>query len=261
MQCAGDHGDGDRGDSRAPVVALDTGTPLRRAQIRAFGNTPDARGTRVTSTDDQGRFELRELVAGRYAVHAHKAGFVSLQYGQRRPNERGTPVEVADGQVVEKVTIALPRGGVIAGRISDDVGDPIAGVQVQVLRYGFGPGGAAPMPVAQARPHRRHRRVPRLRPAARRLLRLGDGRRPRPMMMPDAPLATGDSDQGFAPTYYPGTPSIADAERITLAVGQEVAGISFGLTPTRLSRISGRVIGWTERRAAPGSSWPCRKRA
>ena len=65
---------------RGTVVALDTGTPLRRAQIRALGNTPDARGTRVTSTDDQGRFELRELVAGRYAVHATKGGFVSLQY-------------------------------------------------------------------------------------------------------------------------------------------------------------------------------------
>ena len=74
---------------------------------------------------------------------------MSLQYGQRRPNERGTPVEVADGQIVEKVTIALPRGGVITGRISDDVGDPVAGVQVQVLRYGFTPGGRRLMPVAR----------------------------------------------------------------------------------------------------------------
>ena len=49
-----------------------------------------------------------------------------------------------------------------------------------------------------------------------------------PMMMPDARLATGDSDQGYAPTYYPGTPSPADAERVTVAVGQEVAGIASG---------------------------------
>ena len=101
---------------RGAVVAMDTGTPLGRVQIRAFGNTPDARGGRATSTDDQGRFELRELPAGRYSVTAMKAGFVSLQYGQRWPNERGTPVEVADGQTVEKITIALPRGAVITGR-------------------------------------------------------------------------------------------------------------------------------------------------
>ena len=46
---------------RGTVVAMDTGAPLGRVQIRAFGNTPDARGGRATSTDDQGRFELREL--------------------------------------------------------------------------------------------------------------------------------------------------------------------------------------------------------
>jgi hypothetical protein len=68
------------------------------------------------------------------------------------------------------------------------------------------------------------------------------------MMMPDARLAAGDSDQGFAPTYYPGTPSASDAERVTVGVGQEVAGISFGLAPTRLSRISGRIIGWPSTR-------------
>jgi hypothetical protein len=35
------------------VVALDTGTPLRRAQIRASATRPRARDA-VTSTDDQG---------------------------------------------------------------------------------------------------------------------------------------------------------------------------------------------------------------
>ena len=45
----------------------------------------------MTTTDEQGRFELKELVGGRYTVTASKGGFVSLQYGQRRPSERGTP--------------------------------------------------------------------------------------------------------------------------------------------------------------------------
>ena len=133
---------------RGTVVAMDTGAPLGRVQIRAFGNTPDARGGRATSTDDQGRFELRELSAGRYSVTAMKAGFVSLQYGQRSPNERGTPVEVADGQTVEKVTIALPRGAVITGRISDDAGEPAAGVPRAGAALDVHPGGRRPMPVA-----------------------------------------------------------------------------------------------------------------
>ena len=231
---------------RGTVVAMDTGAPLRRVQISAFGNTPDARGTRVTSTDDQGRYELRELVAGRYTINASKAGFVSLQYGQRRPVERGTPVEVADGQVVDKVTIALPRGGVITGRISDDIGEPIADVHVQAFRYGFLSGGRRPMPAPQGGGQTDDT-------GAFRLYGLPPGdyfvsARPNGFSQLNARLATGDSDQGFAPTYYPGTPSITDAQQIALGVGQEVDGISFALTPTRLSRISGRVIGWPSTR-------------
>jgi len=230
---------------RGTVVAMDTGAPLRRVQVSAFGNTADARGQRVTNTDEDGGYELRELTPGRYTVRAAKAGFVALQYGQRGPSDRGTPVEVAAGQVMDKVTIALPRGGVITGRITDDIGEPMADAQVQVVRYGFMRGGRRPMPG----PHTDRTDDT----GAFRLYGLPPGDyyvSARPggigqMMLPAARLATGDSDQGFASTYYPGTPSIAEAERITLGVGQEVAGVSFGLTPTRLSRISGRVIGWT----------------
>ena len=155
---------------------------------------------------------------------------------------------MADGQVLDKVTIALPRGGVITGRISDDIGEPIADAQVQLVRYGFMRGGRQPMPVAHTdwTDDTGAFRLYGLAPGDYYVsARPGDRGQ---MMMPAGSLATGDSDQGFAPTYYPGTPSIVDAERITLAVGQEVAGISFNLTPTRLSRISGRVIGWTSTR-------------
>jgi hypothetical protein len=230
---------------RGTVVAMDTGTPLRRVQITAFGSTQEAGGPRVTNTDEQGRYELRELTAGRYTVSARKAGFVALQYGQRRPSERGTPVELADGETIERVTIALPRGSVVTGRIADDAGEPLAGAQVQVMRYQFTPGGRRLMPAGM------NDRTDDT--GAFRLYGLPPGEyyisaRPedQSMMMPGA-RAAGDSDQGYAPTYYPGTPSIADAERITLGVGQEVAGISFALTPTRLSRVSGRVIGWPGR--------------
>ncbi|MGD9902365.1 MAG: carboxypeptidase regulatory-like domain-containing protein [Vicinamibacterales bacterium] len=228
---------------RGTVVAMDTGAPLRRVQIRASSATADVRDARVTTTDDQGRFELRELAAGRYAIFATRAGFVGLQYGQRRPNERGTPVEVGDGQTVERVTIALPRGGVVAGRVTDEAGEPAAGVRVQVLRYIFAPGGRRLLPAGRDdfTDDQGSYRIYGL-PPGDYFVSAASG--PSAAMMPNARLATGDSDQGFAPTYYPGSPSPSDAERVTVAVGQEVNGISFGLTPTRLSRISGRVIGW-----------------
>jgi hypothetical protein len=52
---------------------------------------------------------------------------VGLEFGQRRPNEPGRPITLADGQVVDRVDISLPVGGVIAGRVLDDTGEPLAG--------------------------------------------------------------------------------------------------------------------------------------
>ena len=65
--------------------------------------SPDARESRVATTDAQGRFEIKELPAGRYTMTASKGGFVALQYGQRRPSESGTPIELGDGQTLDKL--------------------------------------------------------------------------------------------------------------------------------------------------------------
>ena len=76
---------------RGSVVAADNGSPIRRAQVRISGQGVPPR---LASTDAQGRFELRDLPAGRYTLTASKGGFVTLQYGQRRPSESGTPLEI-----------------------------------------------------------------------------------------------------------------------------------------------------------------------
>src|SRR5437773_6473023 len=70
---------------RGHVVAADTGQPLRKAQVRIVA--PELRENRLTSTDVDGKYEFKEVVAGRYNVTASKGSFVQLQYGQLRPFE------------------------------------------------------------------------------------------------------------------------------------------------------------------------------
>jgi hypothetical protein len=223
---------------RGTVLAADTGAPVRRAQVRATAN--DGRDNRVVLTDDQGRFELKDLLGGRYSLTANRTGFVSLTYGQRRPNERGTPVEVAPGGVVDKIAFGLPRGGVITGRLTDEAGDPLADAQVQVMRSSFTPNGRRLLPAGRmdTTDDQGSFRVHGLAP--------GDyvvSATMRNQMMGGPPGLVPSVDQGYAPTYYPGTPAMSDAQRVTVAVGQEVSGISFAMTPTRVARISGRVTG------------------
>ena len=133
---------------RGQVVAADTGTPIRRAQVRV--SAQNVREARITITDGQGRFEIRDLAAGRYTLTASKGGFVTLQYGQRRPGESGTPLELADGQALDKLMIALPRGSVMGGRITDEFGEPVVNAAVTAMRYAF-VGGARRLVPAGAR--------------------------------------------------------------------------------------------------------------
>src|SRR5687768_13012674 len=113
------------------VLAADTGTPVRRADVRATAG--NARSARVVTTDVDGRYELRDLPAGRWTITVSKGGFITQQFGQQRPFELVEPIEVGErGRFVADFSLA--RGGVISGRIFDEFGDPITGARVQVLR-------------------------------------------------------------------------------------------------------------------------------
>src|SRR5207244_8231271 len=77
------------------VVAADNGRPVKRARV--FVTAVELPGGRGMLTDDTGVFDLTELPAGRYTLTVSKTGFVSLSYGQRRPLQAGTPLQLADG--------------------------------------------------------------------------------------------------------------------------------------------------------------------
>src|SRR6185503_11985962 len=68
-------------------------------------------------------------------------GFVTLSFGQQRPFEQGRPLDIGLGQEADKIDFALPRGGVIAGRVTDELGEPLAAVRVQAMRYQYLPNG------------------------------------------------------------------------------------------------------------------------
>ena len=223
---------------RGQVLAADNGSPIRRAQVRVV--SAEARDARIATTDAQGRFEIKELPAGRYTMTASKGGFVSLQYGQRRPSESGTPIELGDGQTIDKLAVALPRGSVIGGRVTDEFGEPVANATVVAMRYGYVAGGRSLMPAGGASSRDTtddlgHYRLFGLPPGeyyVSATLRTGGPEITDPMGEPS----------GYAATYFPGTSNLAEASRVTLAVSQENTNVSFGLIATRLVEVSGQVI-------------------
>jgi hypothetical protein len=116
---------------RGRVVAAETGTPVRRAVIRI--SSPDI-GSKTAMTDAEGRYEFRDLPAGRFNLSVSKAGYVTVQYGQTRPFEQGKPIDLIDAQVMDKADFVMPRGSVISGRVVDEFGEPMSDAMVMAMR-------------------------------------------------------------------------------------------------------------------------------
>lgn len=114
------------------VTLEGTGTPVRRARVTLTGL--ESRGTGTTLTDDQGRFSFSGLPAGRYTLTAFKAGMINMPYGAKRPGRPGTPIQLAEGEHLQRLNIAMPRGSVLTGIVVDENGEPATGVPVRALR-------------------------------------------------------------------------------------------------------------------------------
>jgi hypothetical protein len=206
------------------VTAADTGAPLRGAEVRLSSRSSY---NRLTTSDGEGIFNLRDLPAGEYRLTVSRTGFTSLVFGQRRPLESPVLINLSEGEVFT-ANLALTRGGTIHGRIIDQFGEPIAGTRVQALRsrmvngqrrfQSMGPGDQTDDTGAF--------RVYGLPP--------GD-------YYMTASVGPVDAVRRQPPVYYPGTPSVAEAQPITIAVGAEVSA-DFQLAPLRHARVSGVVF-------------------
>ncbi len=219
---------------RGRVVAADTGEPLRKAQVRAM--SAELRESRLATTDRAGAYEFTELPAGRYQLMATKGSFVQLQYGQSRPFEAGKPLEIGDGQTIEHVDFGLPRGALITGRVLDEFGEPATDVLVSALRYQFILGRRQLVPAG---------RIGTTNDLGEyRIFGLPPGQYYVSATLRTAnPLDVSTNDRsGYAPTYYPGTPSVSEAQRLTVELGQMHSGLDVILAPARLARITGTVV-------------------
>ncbi|MEO6237377.1 MAG: carboxypeptidase-like regulatory domain-containing protein [Vicinamibacterales bacterium] len=232
------------GSLRGRVVANDTGAGVRRAQVRISG--PDI-GTKTALTDAQGRYEFRDLPAGRFNVSVSKSGFVPMQYGQNRPFEPGRPIELADAQKMDKADVSLPRGSVLAGRVVDEFGEAVADADVAAMRMQFTNGKRRLVPsgrngttndLGQFRiyglPPGEYYVSATLRNMSMMVMDMISGG-------PGGPTGS-NQNSGYAATYYPSTPTPAEAQRVTLAVAQELGSVDIQLQPVKLARITGTAV-------------------
>jgi Carboxypeptidase regulatory-like domain len=227
---------------RGRVVDAVTGRAIPRVQVRA--NTPNPAPNTpppspypwVAFTDGEGRYEIKNIPAGTYAIAATKANYVRAAYGAERVEGPGKRMPIADGQGLDKIDIRLTRAGVITGKIVDEFGDPVTDVMVLPMRYQFGPGGRRLSQTGRGGQTNDigEYRIYGLSPgqyyvsATLRSFSMGDQQ--------------STDRSGYAATYYPGTANVAEAQRVTIAQGQTLGAINLTLLPTQTARVTGVVV-------------------
>ena len=241
------------GRIRGRVVTTDTGAAVRRAQVRISG--PDVM-PKIAITDNDGRYEFRDLPSGKYTLNVTKSGYVSVQYGQTRPFEQGKSIELVESQPMDKADVTMPRGSVISGRLVDEFGDPMPDATVTAMRQTWSNGKRRLQSAgrtAQTNDLGQYR-IYGLPPGEYYISATMRGSNE--MVVTEMAMAASftmttngaqpsgsEPRSGYSPTYYPGTPNGAEAQRIALGAGEEKGNADFGLAPVKLAKVTGSVIG------------------
>lgn len=252
------------------TVGDDAGTPVPRAVVTL--TSPDGRDARSAITGADGRFDIGGLPAGRYALVAKKPAHLASAFGARRPGRPGTTLVVEDGQRLEGLDWALPRGGVLAGRVTMANGEPVPNTAVLVIaeRYATSGGMLSAGEVPVRTDDRGEFRVYGLLPDRYLLAAVPEFGRGEIAIrqegdidtlfqtlrgpvtgLPAGAIAGAHTapptarTTGFAPVYFPGTPMVHDATRIAIAPGDILEGLDFIVTQVPVATLRGTIVDTT----------------
>src|SRR5437762_7950695 len=113
------------------VVRAGTNDPIPRVQVTAVPSEPSHAPPPVT-TDAQGHFSIKDLGPGTYGLEAERNGFVPQRYGQRKARQPGIQLNLATGQELKGLVFPLTPAGAISGRVTDEIGEPLVGINIQI---------------------------------------------------------------------------------------------------------------------------------
>jgi carboxypeptidase family protein len=229
---------------RGRVTDRETGQPISRAIVVAFSDTALAETvTRLEAhTSSDGRYELKGLPAGEYSVMVRAGEFrvshLPQAFGDDRPGsllqmgQPGRRLRLAEGEVRENTNVALWRAMAIEGRVVDEFGEPMAGVEISAHVAGTGQRPAISGPFQFPSDDRGLFRIYGLAPG-----RYTVCANPRNF----APMPSGSVRDSPIRTCYPAAVIDADAQEVTIVNG-DVGGIEIRVQRSRTYTVSGTAV-------------------
>ena len=256
------------------VVTTDaTPQPVRRA-IVALSGGPLALSLNAI-TDDEGRFEITDVPAGRFTISASRASYVTIAYGASAPGRVGVPLVVEAGQRLTGIRLLLARGAAIAGTVRDSRRRTHAGRAHEAgeaqrngsrdaaalrlkptIAEAIASSGWLPVSTSSSRGHRTSDAAGQLQVASsdeidRALQELARGGRGGGDLRQPPPMAASERSVAMTPVWYPSATSSEDATPISLQTGEERTGTDITMRLIPVTTLEGAVS-----LAGRGRDWP-----
>lgn len=215
------------GSIAGQVTDADSGAPIAGARVTIAGPGITTASSRLV-TDEQGRFRRGGLAPGRYQLSAAARGYAAASGQWHESFVLDAPDQSRE------ISFRLHRGAVVAGYITDDHGDPIANLTVNLIESTGPPSrtrGNDTGPAAIT-DDRGYYRFWGLRAGSYLVLA-------RPSVVD---LAAARAAASPAASFYPGVHAVSQAEAIAVAPAAEIDGINFSVRYGRLSTLAIRVV-------------------
>jgi protocatechuate 3,4-dioxygenase beta subunit len=123
-----------------------TATFLTNPVTGATGAKPQTQTSSAT-TDVNGHFVFRRLAPGTYFLRAEADDYIRADSRTplNRPYGQTAQVNLMTGQTVSNIEFHLVPGGTITGKVTGTDGQPVANIQVSLLRATYSPEGSKRM--------------------------------------------------------------------------------------------------------------------
>ncbi len=200
------------------VVNAATDDPVRKVVV-TFKPVRGSHPTPIVAlTDGEGTFTAKGVEAGSYAMTVERSGFL--------PYVRRNLLTIAGHNVAGIIVRVVPQA-VVAGRVFDDDGEPLAGARVAALRSGYRVGKQVFTEEAYDRTDDR---------GEYRLTKLPPGR----YVFRAVYRTSAVGGRGYVPVYHQGAADVRSALIVSLAPGGSQQ-IDFTMERTSTFRITGRI--------------------
>jgi protocatechuate 3,4-dioxygenase beta subunit len=210
--------------------------PLKKVTIRIFSDDEEE-NSYTTLTDAEGHFKIEAIKPGHYNVRIERNGF--LEAGKHRGRYHSQALTLKLGQELNDLVYRMQPAAVIAGKIVDAEGDPVAGAIIYVTRSGSGARSNVPFGGYQRTNDLGEYRIFDLPPGRYLILA-------HPLPVPATPsaeienAASSKTETVYVPTYYPGVMDKSQATAIELHAGDQVPA-NLALVMSSSFRIRGTV--------------------